>query len=149
MANEIASAPWVSGRLEIFFEGSWSQVCGLGFDGFDADVACRQLGYGQGTANAVRRTAVGESEFLEFRRVNGSFAEVAVTKVGCTGAEESILECGGDSIIDGLRTRECDEERDPGLFLSCVEEPVAGESTAWLTHGQAAITLVLTPFMSP
>lgn len=38
-------ANWDFGRLEIFFEGSWGQVCGSQFSDADATVACRQLGY--------------------------------------------------------------------------------------------------------
>lgn len=124
LVDEVANGPWISGRPEIFFEGSWSQVCGLGFDGFDADVACRQLGFGPGTANTVER--VETSLQVEFRGVNGSFAEVALTKVGCVGTEASLLECAGDDILDGIRTRECNEAGNPGLFLSCVADPIEG-----------------------
>ena len=42
-------ANWQMDRLEVFFEGSWSQVCAREFDGPDADVACRHLGFGAGT----------------------------------------------------------------------------------------------------
>ena len=40
---------WQTGRLEVFFEGSWGSVCAFAFDALDADVACRQLGFGAGT----------------------------------------------------------------------------------------------------
>lgn len=128
LADEVATGPWLSGRLEIFLEGSWNQVCGLGFDGFDAGVACRQLGYGAGTANTVRRSVVAENRLstVEFRGVDGAFAEVGATLVGCQGNEASLLDCGGDSILEGLRSRECREDGDAGLFLSCVASPVEG-----------------------
>eukprot|EP00892_Ulva_mutabilis_P008801 jgi/Ulvmu1/6293/UM288_0001.1 len=131
LRDEVSSGPWVSGRLEIFFEGSWSQVCGLGFDGFDANVACRQLGFGAGTANAAERMRFREDgRLVEFRGVNGSFAEVALTQVGCVGTEASLLECAGDDVLQGFRTRECAERNDPGLFLSCVANPVQGQEGA-------------------
>eukprot|EP00892_Ulva_mutabilis_P008497 jgi/Ulvmu1/6019/UM260_0003.1 len=49
LVNQTTVANWRMGRLEVFFEGSWSQVCGVQFDGADAEVACRQLGLAGGT----------------------------------------------------------------------------------------------------
>lgn len=43
-------ANWETGNLELFFEGSWGQVCAAGFVGPDAAVACRQLGYTAGAS---------------------------------------------------------------------------------------------------
>jgi deleted-in-malignant-brain-tumors protein 1 len=34
-----------NGRLELFFNGSWSTVCDDGFNNLDAQVACRMLGF--------------------------------------------------------------------------------------------------------
>lgn len=34
-----------SGRLEIFLNNAWGTVCMIGFDVYEADLACRQLGY--------------------------------------------------------------------------------------------------------
>lgn len=33
------------GRLEILLNGKWGTVCGQNFDLYEADLACKQLGY--------------------------------------------------------------------------------------------------------
>ena len=43
--NETAVPPPSSGRLEIFLNGAWGTVCLNGFDVYDADVACQELGF--------------------------------------------------------------------------------------------------------
>eukprot|EP00892_Ulva_mutabilis_P001727 jgi/Ulvmu1/11555/UM078_0048.1 len=44
LAGNKTVGEWVIGKPELFFEGSWHQVCAAGFDERDATVACRQLG---------------------------------------------------------------------------------------------------------
>ncbi|CAC5367204.1 unnamed protein product [Mytilus coruscus] len=69
----------VSGRLEIFYNGTWGTVCDDSFDDIDAQVACRQLGYNNGF-------------FI------GSFTKYTEGKiwlddVDCSGAENKLSHC--------------------------------------------------------
>lgn len=43
LADEEGVANWKTGRLQVFLEGSWSQVCTASFDDVDANVACCHL----------------------------------------------------------------------------------------------------------
>ena len=57
LVGETTFANWQLGRLEVFFEGSWSQVCGAQVFSSDVAVACRQLGFtGAGVQFACMRT---------------------------------------------------------------------------------------------
>ena len=120
LVNETSIANWQVGRVEVFFEGSWSQVCSAGFDGTDADVACRQLGYGVGSSAA---SATGVSEELSV------YPEVAITLPDCNGSEASLLACGGE-VPTGISrfgaTRGCFQDGDKGLLLACVAQPMPG-----------------------
>ena len=35
----------VAGRLEVFLDNEWGTVCADGFDFYEGDLACEQLGY--------------------------------------------------------------------------------------------------------
>ena len=124
LVGETSIANWQVGRLEVFFEGSWSQVCSDGFNGSDADVACRQLGYGAGSSAASPPEGLG-NETLPV------YPDVAITLSGCNGSEGSLLACGGDE--DGSTgngrfsgSRGCFEDDNNGLLLACVAEPAPG-----------------------
>ncbi|KAK7880803.1 hypothetical protein WMY93_032566 [Mugilogobius chulae] len=68
-----------SGRVEIFYQGRWGSVCGSGWDVNDANVVCRQLGFGR-AQYAVSFPAGTDPIWLSSAR--------------CRGSERSITDCG-------------------------------------------------------
>lgn len=116
---------WQLGRPEVFFEGAWSQICAEGFSAPEADVACRQLGYGRGTVLPID---TGESPD---RLV---YPEVAFTSLGCTGTEARLLDCprepepAPDSGYSDLVSLQggCFQDLALGLRIACVSESEEG-----------------------
>ena len=118
---------WQVGRVEVFFEGSWSQVCANAFAGPDADVACRQLGFGAGTVVPA-----------DAGRVRGRFAptsservvpEAAVTAVGCNGSESKLLDCPLEMKglgVDLFSDQTCLTATAVGLIVGCVQKSLQG-----------------------
>ena len=115
---------WLTGRLEIFFEGSWSQVCATNFTGTDADVACRQLGFGNGSVLPARPDARDPlvSEFV--------YPEVALSAPGCNGSEANLLDCQPQRPASRTN-KECLglSDRTRGLVIGCVAARMEG--TLW------------------
>eukprot|EP00892_Ulva_mutabilis_P002459 jgi/Ulvmu1/12213/UM086_0002.1 len=120
LVDEVARGEWRVGRLEVFFEGSWGQVCSGGFGGAEAAVACRQLGLGAGTTDMV----APEEDSRTF-----VFPEVALAFAECSGTEERLLDCAGVPGRSAMREPEaapqCYGTGSPGLQLACVAEPVS------------------------
>ncbi len=70
----------LKGRLEVYYDGQWGTVCYDGFGAVDAQVACRQLGYTNGTI------------YPQAPR-SGESTPIWLGHVGCTGEEEYLAEC--------------------------------------------------------
>lgn len=117
---------WVFGNLQVFFEGSWSQVCSFNFTAADAEVACRQLGQGSGT---VMREGLLSNDDLSSIDV---FPEAAIVGSFCDGHESRLIDCGAaldPTLFPGgprVRNGYCQETRSPGLVLACVTSPQTG-----------------------
>nr|XP_014433998.1 CD5 antigen-like [Pelodiscus sinensis] len=71
-----------SGQVEIFHQGRWGTVCGLGWDLRDAKVLCRELGCG-----SPRYIAQSCSKFSR------SSEPILLGLLDCTGNETSLTQC--------------------------------------------------------
>ena len=136
LVDEAAIANWATGLLQVFFEGSWSQVCGGLFGVADATVACRQLGLGAGT---IVPQILSDADLVLLGSTT-AFPEAAITASGCTGSEERLIECGQESNLDdsdriSRSSRGCQSATSPGLRIACV---AAAEQGALMHHVSTA-----------
>ena len=88
-----------SGRVEICFFNEWGTICNFQWDAFDAQVACRQLGYPADGARALTGSDV----------LDGT-GHIFLVSVDCTGREEDLILCDSHS-----RTSICSHSRDAGV----------------------------------
>ncbi|XP_033097344.1 deleted in malignant brain tumors 1 protein-like [Anneissia japonica] len=92
------------GRLEIWFNDRWANVCGNGWDIQDADVVCKELGY-DGAAEAFDNSDI-------FGEGTGS---IILENVECLGTESSLTQC----LNQGWGVHNCTHSRDAGV--RCIE----------------------------
>ena len=91
-----------TGRVEVFYNGTWGTVCDDAWDINDARVACRQLGY----QNATRALQGGQVEDGE--------GQIWLDEVACTGSEKNLTTCSHD----GWGSHDCSHSQDAGVECS-------------------------------
>ena len=69
------------GRVEVYYNGKWGTVCDNEWDLNDAEVVCRELGYGP-AISARHEMFYGQSN-----------DQILLDNVSCVGTERSISEC--------------------------------------------------------
>jgi len=91
-----------AGRVEVYYSGRWGTVCDDGWSITDANVACRQLGFGY---------ALAANCCAAFGQGSGS---IQFDDLACTGSESSLASCPHQ----GVGTHDCGHHEDAGLICS-------------------------------
>lgn len=92
-----------SGRIEVNFNGKgWGTICDDLWGIFDADVACRMLGYKSSTS-APREAFFGMG-----------IGTIWMDNVVCNGKETSLLDCSHA----GFQVHNCQHREDAGVVCS-------------------------------
>ena len=96
-----------AGRVEVYYNGQWGTVCDDGWGINDADVACRQLGFGYAqSADCCAAFEQGSG--------SGSSGYIWLADLACTGAESSLTSCSHY----GLGRHDCSHNEDAGVTCS-------------------------------
>ena len=93
-----------SGRVEVCRFGCWGTVCDEGWDRYDANVACRQLGFQTEQAIPVRGAYFGKG------RAN---RPIFMSQVGCESSKNApqLLNCANSGI-----EHQCLHSEDAGVI---------------------------------
>ena len=88
-----------TGRLEVFYNGTWGTICDDGWNGKAAKVACRQLGY-----NYSVRLLTGSD-------VPDGSGQIWLDDVKCEGVEANLEDC----THNGWGKEDCSHSEDVGV----------------------------------
>lgn len=89
-----------SGMLEIFHDNRWSPVCAKGWGRNETNVVCRQLGFSEGAATAVKNDSLQETYWMK--------------NVVCKGHEDRLDAC----IFDGFVFNACPDFRHVSIICT-------------------------------
>ena len=98
-----------SGRVEVWYNGTWGTICDDSWDLQDANVVCRQLGY-DGALLAPNDAAFGQG-----------IGQIWLDDVKCKGNETLISQCSHE----GWGVHDCGHVKDAGVVC----RPTGKETT--------------------
>ena len=78
----VGGSSYNEGRVEVNYNGEWGTVCDDGWDDTDANVVCRQLGFG------IAETSYSSAYFGQ-----GS-GPIWLDNIACIGSESTLASCG-------------------------------------------------------
>ena len=96
------------GRVEVYYNNQWGNVCDDDWDDFDAAVVCRELSLGM-DATAVSRARFGQGS-----------GPILLDNVRCSGSEETLLQCNHR----GVGIHNCQHSEDAGVICHSVGKVV-------------------------
>ena len=95
----IGGSDQTEGRVEVYYGGKWGTVCDDSWDINDANVVCRQMGFGEATNYRI------SSHFGQ-----GS-GQIWMDNVQCTGNEAYLSDCSHN----GWGTHNCEHNEEAGV----------------------------------
>ncbi|XP_041464478.1 deleted in malignant brain tumors 1 protein-like [Lytechinus variegatus] len=107
------------GRVEVYVNGDWGTVCDDDFDIHDAEVVCRQLGFGEAVA-AVRAPGFGPGQ-----------GKILMSDLRCNGTEDELVNC----VQSPFSQNNCYHHEDAGVECS-------GSLSIVLNYGSSTRTIV-------
>lgn len=106
----VGGSTHTQGRLEVFYAGVWGTVCDDLFNANAAKVACKQLGYAEGT---YRRNPP-RSWF------QAGTGPVWMDNVRCRGTESTLTSCQ----YAGWGVSDCGHDEDIGIVCTGTGDPI-------------------------
>ena len=94
------------GRVEVNYNGQWGTVCDDFWSQNDANVVCKQLGYGT-AASVQNRAAFGQGR-----------GQIWLDNLQCTGNENDLFSCPHN----GPGTHNCGHNEDAGVVCTNIRK---------------------------